>query len=122
MRPFVDGDMSEMNRWRAAWGMPALTRSQLPKFGVIEPGVIVAFLYVTDSDVGFLDELVSNPEASHEQRSQVFHGITEMLVCEARSRGITRLMALTTNYPSARLAVEIGFAMIPGYLVGKRSV
>lgn len=122
MRQFETSDLDEMNRWRAHHRMPPLSASQLPTFGVIEPGVLACFLYVTDSDLGFLDELISSPESTKPLRALALSEALGMLTTEATRRGLKRLMALPTTFAGTRATVAAGFRLETGVLVSKREL
>lgn len=119
MRAFEDSDMDEINGWYVAHGRPAIVRSDLPAFGVIEPGVGCAFLYRTDSAVGLLDGVVTNPRADPEMRHRAFVAGFLVIEAEAKRLGVTRLLAMCQHPDTVRRTVEYGYRPVATYLTAK---
>lgn len=59
----------------------------LPTVGFIVPDVACAWLYVTDSDVAFMENVLSNPGASDEDRGAALDMITKEIFAAARQCG-----------------------------------
>jgi hypothetical protein len=120
VRTFEDGDMEAINAWLAAHRRAPVTRDALPATGIIEPGVAAGFVFRTDSSIGFIHGLVTNPDASLRARHAAIHRIMKVLVEVARGLGIRHLLTWSDNPSAVRRAVAHGGVIIgPATIVGK---
>ena len=123
MRRYKQSDLGQINDWRAVRMLPALVRAQLPRIGVIEPGVAAVFLHQVEGGLGLVETLITNPLASSDLRAQAFEDGWKMLQAEARAAGMKRLLAITENYAATKRAVELaGMAVQPGVLVLRKDL
>ena len=108
MRRFLPSDLDELNGWRMAQGQAPLRGEQLSRFGAMEPGVAACFLYVTDSDLGFLEALVTNPEQPADTRHAAILAAWEMLFTEAKRLGLHRLFAIPVHESALKRCIQFG--------------
>lgn len=109
MRYVEDEDFLEINAWRAARKAAILPADFYGPFGMIVPGVAAGWLSLTDSKVALLENFVTNPKASKEDRN---HAITEISACLERiahQKGYRYLMAITKNPWIAKVARGLDF-------------
>lgn len=109
MRRYVPSDLSEINAWHRAWGVPELPSGSLPEFGLIEPGVAAGFLYRTDSGMALIEGLISNPRSGRDDRNAALDAIGDELVAEAERQGFRWLLAISRNQNVQARAVRHGF-------------
>lgn len=97
MRAFKMTDLSECNSWCRARGIPEIEAASVPLHGYFEPMVGVGFLYLTDSNIAFIDGLLSNPEAESALRGSVLAAIGERLLEDAKELRVKHLILYTQH-------------------------
>jgi hypothetical protein len=86
----------EVMKWHARHQRP-WNPDSISLEGVIVPGVAAGWLYVTNGPVAFIENVVTNPEASSEDRHAALDAIHDWAFKAAKSRGYRRLVALVTH-------------------------
>lgn len=71
--------------------------SSLPRTGFIVDDLAAGFLYITDTNLTWLEWVVANPEAEKEQRSKAVDAVIEALLDRAKELGFTRVFTSTNN-------------------------
>lgn len=123
MRRFELRDITELNRWREAHGLSQSPACDLPELGAFEPGVAACFLYVADGGLGIIEGLITNPDASPEDRHRAMADGWSMLHTEAKARGCRRLVCITTAFASTKRALETaGFCFVQHGLACYREI
>lgn len=122
MRRYKKSDLKEVNQWRAAHQFPLLTHAELPKVGIIEPGVAAVFLYQCEGGLGWVEGLITNPAASSEARNLAFDAGWRMIAAEAKAAGVKKLIATPISFESAKRTVEAGFQIQPGHLLALMTI
>lgn len=69
----------------------------LPPTGLIVEGIIAAFLYMTDSKIAIIENVISNPAASQADRKHWLLQIASQLEATACERGFRYLTGSTCN-------------------------
>ena len=109
MRRAKQDDLAEINAWLEARKLKQLEPAALPKFGVIEPGVMAGFLVDTDCNVVMLDHFVSNPAIP---RRSVSNAVDQAVLClciAAKNKG-KRVLVISKRRSILRRAARWGFA------------
>lgn len=106
---FIESDYKEIAHWFQAWGVTPPPIGILSDIGIIVPGVAAGFLYLTNSQMGIIDCLVSNPDASKEERNHAIHLIGERLLEMARSTDCIRVKCNTRIGSVMERAKQFGF-------------
>jgi hypothetical protein len=113
MRPFETNDIDELNGWLKAHGQNTVTPEMLPGIGVIVPGVAAGFLYRTDSSVGMIHCLTSNPTATSAQRHEALDAVVEALLAASRHVGVKHLLCFSSDSSVIARSARHGFDRHP---------
>lgn len=97
--------------WAKARGIAEPLRGLLPDMGRIVPGVAVVFLYRTDSKLGFIENLISNPVVKYPLASEAIEACIEAIQKDAIDEGITHLWGVTFIPGVADRAKKQGFSV-----------
>lgn len=97
--------------WAKTWNL-TVASSLLPKTGRIVPGKAAIFLYKTDSDVGFIENLICNKEVDKQSASEAIDACVTAIEKDAKTMGIKVLHCSTTIFEVAKRA-----SLTHGYLV-----
>jgi hypothetical protein len=102
----------------ASWGLEAgevYDPKNLPSIGFIVPGVAAQFLYTTDSNICFIENLVANPNTSKELRDVAIKCIVDQNLMMAKSLGY-KVAYACTNIPAViERAKQYGTVCTPNY-------
>lgn len=100
--------------WLSGHKRQILAHRFLPRFGRIVPGYCAVFLYQTDSSVGFLENLASNPEVSGSpELDRALDCCLEAIQNDAKHLGVDLLVS-STMIPAVVARVErLGFSAHP---------
>lgn len=82
--------------WRAHQWEP-VPLSALPRTGLVIPGICAGFIYSTDSDLGWIEWIVSNPESEKVERSKALDTLLEGLKEKAREMGKKVVFSSSNN-------------------------
>lgn len=77
--------------------MEIVPHNLLPPVGFIVPEVACAHLYQTDGGVAILENFISNPRTTHDQRVKALDIIIEALTEEAKKSGFKLITALSKH-------------------------
>lgn len=109
VRRFKRDDYSELARWYEGHGQPVPPPDMLSDLGIIVEGVCAGFVLLTNSAVCLIDSLVTNPEASGEERHKALVLLGDALVEAAKESGAKVIMGLS-GIPSIEVRmVQMGF-------------
>lgn len=64
----TEADMPKIDTWWEGWGMVPPTRDWYSTTGLWVPDVCALWIYATDSGKAYIDETISNPNSTKEQR------------------------------------------------------
>lgn len=103
-------DLETLDKWFKSHGMDPITAHYLPKTGFIVDGVAAGFLYVTDSAVGWIENLISNKATSVEERNTALDLVVQAALSHAKSIGLECVVGFTELAPVADRAEKLGFA------------
>jgi hypothetical protein len=107
--PYVREEHFEQVRgWLRHWKQD-LPPTALPRNGFVIPGKAAGFLYLTDSSVAWIENLVAAPGLSREERSQAADAIVTAVIDRARELGVEMLMGYTRLDAVVQRAARFGF-------------
>lgn len=98
-----------IRNWSSDRGLGPVPPNMLPKTGRIIPGVCAIFLYKTDSDIGFLENLISNPRADKKVASQGIDLCISAIEKDAKELGVALLWSTTCISGVVERAERLGF-------------
>lgn len=116
--PYVREEHYEQVRgWLRHWKQD-LPPTALPRNGFIIPGKAAAFLYLTDSSVAWIENLVAAPGLSREERSQAVDAVVMAAIDRARELGVELVMGYTRLDAVVQRVARFGFIHVAdGYHV-----
>lgn len=89
--------LDEVNSWCDGWKMSHFPEGWLPTVGAIVPGHVAAWLYFSDSDVAWIENIISNPEANKDDARAALDAVVEYLEAFAKGRGTKWVLGSSTN-------------------------
>jgi hypothetical protein len=113
-RAFTREDLPTINAWLAARDLAHLQPGMIPETGFIVEGVAVGFLYDTDSQVGFMENFISNPASSAVKVSEAINAIVDRLLQASQVLGIRYMVVMTKKPGVIKRARRWGFGVKPG--------
>lgn len=108
IRRYEDKDFEQVKSWLESRDMRVFHPNILPKTGFIVDEVAVVFLYRTDSDICYLENLVSNPNSEQETRDKAIKALIEEAFKEAKSQGFKFVIAVTDVPAVIERALSVG--------------
>lgn len=101
-------DFEQVQSWLEARGMKVFHPAILPKTGFIVNHVAAVFVYSTDSDICYLENLISNPNTDNKVRDEAIADLINEAFKEARSQGFKFIMAVTDVPAVIVRALQVG--------------
>jgi hypothetical protein len=105
-RDFVEGDFEDVMRWFKLRGWPQLPLSMFPQTGAIVEGQAAGFLYRTDSAVGWIEWVVSNPEERHDGAVEA---VLNHLLEKAKELGMEVILSTLKTPSQVAKYLKVGF-------------
>ena len=117
-------DYSELKKWWKLYELQGIVipkKSRLPNNGlggfVVEKEnklIASAFLYLTNSTLGYVDYLIADPNYREEDRQQVLLDLASMVTSVAIENGCDAVWAYTCNQKLVDMAVDANaFKILP---------
>ena len=117
-------DYSELEKWWKLYELQGIVipkKSRLPNNGlggfVVEKEnklIASAFLYLTNSTLGYVDYLIADPNYREEDRQQVLLDLASMVTSVAIENGCDAVWAYTCNQKLVDMAVDANaFKILP---------
>lgn len=97
VRPYTDQDWEELSMWYIERNLNPIPRKMLPSVGAMVPGIACAFMYQTDGDFVILENFITNPRTTHEQRKEALDIIVSDMLASAKDLGFGTAFAFTTH-------------------------
>jgi len=97
VRRFQTLDLITINAWYARRGLRTLHERELSQAGFIVPGVAAVFLYGTDSNFAFIENLISNPDRAPGVRKEAIDMLVDATEKEAKALGYDRILFLSEH-------------------------
>lgn len=112
MREYNNKDYELLQSFYRSHGLIAPPRHSLPHYGLITE-CVAGFLYLTNSSVALIDGVVSNKQASKEQKQSDLKALSEALINKAQQLGCWRVVCFT-NISSIKALTEVFGAKASG--------
>jgi hypothetical protein len=114
-RMFQPKDYSQIERWGCARDVAPPPIGLLSDLGLIVDDVAAGFLYITNSDICFLEGFITNPEADKNDRHEALNGITLELINLAKEAGCKLIKCDTRLDKIVTRAKDFGFVELGQY-------
>ena len=106
IRKYLASDYDEVMSWLDARGMKKIHSRILPENGFIIPGIGAVWIYKTDSDICFIEELYSNPKA--ESKREHIDQLIMVAIEAAKEMGFKFIQSVTSHPSIIKRAVLLG--------------
>lgn len=83
--------------WYIERNLNPIPRNMLPEIGAMVPGIACAYMYQTDGNFVILENFITNPRTTHEQRKEALDIIVSDMLATAKSLGFGTAFAFTTH-------------------------
>lgn len=110
-------DYAEINSWLAQRNIPTIPLGLFPPTGFIAPGIAAAFLIKTDSQVGVIDYLSSNPKLNQMFTNNHIDAIIRELVSECNKENYKMVVGNTFLMQVVKRAKVLDFTQHPNQMV-----
>ena len=97
VRAYTDQDWEEVSMWYIERNLNPIPRKFLPSVGAIVPGIGCAYMYQTDGNFVILENCITNPRTTHEQRKEALDVIVASMLTTAPQLGFGTAIAFTTH-------------------------
>lgn len=94
-RALMPSDYEQVKIWAHARGLNMLDADCFPVLGRIVDGYAAGWIYRTDSRLGYIDNLISNPDADAAETDRAIDCVAKALMCDAQEYGVKQLQAMT---------------------------
>jgi hypothetical protein len=110
IRPInIELDYECLKQWWIGHKWQPVPKNFLPSRGWMVPGVCAGFLYSTDSDIGMMEWVVSNPSAPPRKIYEGLQALVAHIQKEAQNDGYKALFTYIKNDALERLYASQGF-------------
>jgi len=109
IRKYERSDYPIVCEWWSMHKWPNIPASMLPSTGFIIDKVCAGFLYKTDSTIGILEFIISNPNSDVQIRSNGLNLLIETLVAEAKVNGMSAIFTSVNNNKLINRYKDLGF-------------
>jgi len=97
VRAYTDQDYETVSTWYVERNLNPVPRRYLPTVGAMVPGIACAFMYQTDGQFVILENFITNPRTTHEQRKEALDIIVADMLASAKGLGFGTAIAFTTH-------------------------
>lgn len=92
-------DFEDISNWCRQWGFDPIADWYFPEDVFIVPGIISASYYKTNSKVAYIENIISSPDASSEDRQKGLGMLGDHIFKLAAEDGFRVVLGIT-NHPS----------------------
>lgn len=96
VRPYELTDYPTIVEWAEQYGIEQ-RETGLPKTGFIVPGVAAGFIYSTDSDCCWIENVIANKDATKDEKDEALDLLVPALLQKAEEMGFRVAYATTNN-------------------------
>jgi hypothetical protein len=118
VRALVESDLDILHEWWKAWKWPPVTKDLLPLNGLgglmvykDETLIAAGFLYLTNSKVGWIEWVVSNPEYREEDRKLSLELLVSSLENVAKNQGCSIVLSIGRNKGLLSVHKSLGYTI-----------
>jgi hypothetical protein len=128
-RELKESDWNELPSWWKWWRWPDVSRETLPLNGlggimVYKDNINIAagFLYLSNSNVAWLDWIISNPEYKDKDRKQALELLINTLEEVAKQQGYSVIITITKSKHLIDTHKKLGYTVDenPSYEISKK--
>lgn len=103
----------QLIKWYKQWGWSLEILEMMPTTGLIVEGVCACFIYETNSNICFIESLISDRDVSSEEKDEYLDKMLEVVFHMAKEKGFKYIKG-DTRYPKVEeRAVKHGFKVAP---------
>lgn len=113
IRRYKPEDFKQIEQWLIDRGMKVFHPRVLPETGFIVDDIAAIFLFKTDSDSCYIENLVSNPHSDQAERDECIKQLLDTVLQEATRIGFKFAMAVTDSRPVITRALSHGAEIEP---------
>ena len=110
-------DFKTITSWFDERKIPSLRECELPQIGFIVDGVAACFLYKTDSSIANIENLISNPNSTKEDREKALPLILNKILRECLVSGYKTIYGITQAETVVNHADKLGFKDMGPYKI-----
>ena len=115
IRRYKDEDYYLLECWCKDRGAVPPPKQCLSTLGFVSDERAIGFLYITDSNIAFIEYVISDPLTVPSMRRQSVKKLCGNLIDTAFLLGYTHVFALTEHPQIKKLCEEFGFKSKPSY-------
>ncbi len=108
VRRYKDSDFEQISEWLIERGQKVFHPNVLPQTGFIVDQVAAIFVYETDSDMCYLENLVANPFINQEAKDYAITELIEAAFAHASNNGFKFILAVTDHPKVIERALAVG--------------
>lgn len=105
VRKYKPEDFHQIETWLKDRSMKVFHPRILPENGYIVDEVCALFLYKTDSDISYIENLITNPHSEQEYRNLCINAVIEACFSRATELGYKFVMGVTDNFQVVKRAI-----------------
>lgn len=105
----------EISEWFEARGLKPPPQETLSDMGYMADGRVAAWLYITNSSVAMIENIISDPNTVPSLRRQSLDKLIGFLVDTATALGYTTVLGITKHKGVLNLAQRFGFKEMKDY-------
>ncbi len=109
MRHYNQRDIVSINKWLTKQGSPTVQLSDIPRLGLIIPGVAFCAVRAVEGDIGILDSVVTNPHVSSLKRNDALDKLFKYVM----EMPFKSLLGFSIDESTQARALRHGFNQIP---------
>lgn len=113
IRPITESDYFAICEWWKHHKWQVVPAQALPPNGYIalvgEKPIVAGFLYRTDSNLGWLEWIVSNPDSTFDERTTAINELLETIFQRAKELKIQAIFTSSNNETLIKRLAEQGF-------------
>jgi hypothetical protein len=117
IRRYKDSDYGMIKKWAKSRGMLAPKAASLSTLGYICDERVAGWIYLTDSNIAFIDGVISNPDTVPSFRRMALKKLCGAMVEKAQQMGYTNIIATTKHPAIQKICEDMGFVTAPDFKI-----
>lgn len=105
----------DIAEWYKGYGLPIPSSSLLSDMGFIADGRVAAWLYVTNSGIAMIENVIADPKSIPSLRRTSLDKLIGFLVDTAVSLGYTTIIGVTKHPQILKVGKKFGFTEMKDY-------
>jgi hypothetical protein len=129
VRALEESDLEILQSWWKAWKWPEVNRDTLPANGLgglmihkDDTPIISGFLYLTNSNIAWIEWIISNPQYRDKDRKQALRLLITSLEDVAIKQGYKSIFTVVKNNSLIKAHKDLGYSIdeSPSYEISKK--